>query len=90
MYYKYWDGHSNDDLVFGISWILDEHVGNFVRYYGLNCNAIEGVNKTEYTSWTYDGHVDLSYGTELRTFVRSGCPLGIPRGWHKIALEKPH
>ena len=85
-----WDGESDDGLVFGITYIAEERGHNFVRYYQMNCDAMEGMNQTEYVSWSYSDHESPNYGTDMRTYVRSPCPLGAPRGWHRLALEMDH
>ena len=89
-YYRYWDGSSDDDLVFGLTFLSDDNGEEWLWDRQTQCKPIDGANYTAYVSWSHDGHDPDDYGTDKQTQVWLSCPSAAFSGFHRLALEKAH
>ena len=53
---SYSDGGQNDGLVFAYMYIWDEYGEHRRRFSNFHCDAIDGIDRTEYTRWAWGGH----------------------------------
>lgn len=88
-YYKYWDGESEDDLVFGLTFLADDNGEEWLWENQLTCDPVDGADYTAYVNWSHDGHDPETYGTDHQTFIWISCPGHKFAGFHRLALAKP-
>lgn len=88
---SYYDGKSNDGVVFGPLWIIDEYGEHPVFYHHFICIDIQGANETMYMNWYWGGHDPPNYGTMTWMYPwEYGCMAPDNAGVHKFAMAKPN
>ena len=86
---RYYNGQSNDGVVFGPLWIIDEYGEHPVFYNHFVCIDIQGADETMFMNWYWGGHDAPNYGTMTWMYPwEYGCMAPDNAGVHKFAMAK--